>query len=653
MKKAILLLTGIILYMMMAYPQGVITIDASKQYQTIEGLGGMSHFAGGHTFSDAYITQLIDNLGCTVFRNETQEDYVTSLADLNSNTVNNGAGTVFDMNVQFANKIKAKGQHLVISTTWSPPRFMKQNNCNMQKTVTCGGSCGSYNCPDSTNYLKPSEYANYAKFLELYCKDYKTKTGFDLYALGIQNEPMFNEPYNSALMYAPQFSACLKIVGSYFAADPALSGIKFYGAEHMCNYADNNSTNENRKYIPYLLDDSATRQYMHAFAVHGYVDGISLDIGTAGDYTFFAQKTDSYNKRMWMTETVFASTNWKDYMNSGKGLFLALKYGHVSLWSYWVLEDNLYASGFPDGRTAVAKQFFRFIRPGLVQVDAADATSNLISMAFKKGSNWTIMILNTGSADQTITLTAAAGTTLPASFQRYQSTANNYCSYLGKTISNTLIIPDSSITTLYYNDSLPDVQWSNNPPQNVQITNLTETSAKLTWTAAPAWTVNTLPTNYNLNTNGYYVYSKEKNGDWTKLSPTAQPTLNYNITTGLKPGYKYTYGVMARDEMYNLSAIVEVTFRTPCTSSCPDTTDIPVVEDPSISVYPNPTDDVVTVCGAAQSMVVILDMNGKCIVSQECLKNEETINLNNVPQGMYLIKIIKNNRVVVKKIFVR
>ena len=641
MKKTLLLITGTILAAMMAFSQGTITIDASKQYQTIEGLGG---FGPDNGVTDAFVKHVVDILGCTAFRMATPPDFINSAANLTSGTIN-ASSSGMAANVSFANKVKAKGQQLIISTTWTPPAWMKQNNCECQKWggICCNSPCGTYNCPDTTNYLKTSEFANYGKYLDLYCKDFKTKTGFDVYALCIQNEPMFNEPYGSALLYAPRFAAAMRTIGARFAADPALSGIKFYGGEHMCTYAGNNGgQGDNSKYIPYLMDDASTRQYMHAFAVHGYVDGMSLDIGSSGDWASFASKTEGYGKKMWMTETGFANGTWSNFMNSAKGLFLALKYGHVSLWTYWVLEDNLYASGSPDGRTAIGKQFFRFIRPGAVQVDATDAAKDFISMAFKNGNDWTIMMLNGGSTEVSINLAAAAGTSLPTSFQRYQSTYNNYCSYLGKTTSNTLVIPASSITTLYYSASQPDVQWSNNPPENVTVTNVTETSAKLSWTAAPAWTMSAQPSNYSVATNGYYVYRKETNGTWTKLNTSgAQTTLFYNLT-GLKKGTKYTYAVQARDEFSNLSQFVEISFTTPCTTDCPDTTTIEIASvNTALTVYPNPCNDFVTLSTSDKDdsngmNVEVTDLSGKVML--KIILYDGKLDVSALNPGVYLVR---------------
>ena len=672
MKRKIITLLGFMAGWVLC-AQNTITIDASKTYQTIEGLGGFCEFAAGTTaYTTDYFKQIIDNLGCTAFRQETPTNFVTSLANLNSSTFNNGAGTLAASNVEFGQKIKAKGQQLVISTTWSPPFFMKQSQCTSQKvpatvggTPICGQACVqpvcAYNYPDSTNYLLASSYADYAKFLDYYAKDYKAKTGFDLYALGIQNEPMFNEPYNSGIMYAPEFGACLKVVGARFAADPALQNIKFYGGEHMCTYSGNSGgttgmwggTNAS-KYVQYLLDDATVRPYTHAFAVHGYVDGISLDIGSAADYTAFASKTDSYSKKMWMTETGFSDNGWTGYMTSAKGLFLALKYGHVSLWTYWVLRDNLYTSMLPDGRTAVTKQFFRFIRPGAQQIDAVDATTGLISMAFKKGSDITIMILNDGTTAQTLTINGAGGTTIPSSMQIYRTSATEYCGYLGKTTSNTITVPASSITTLYYNATTPDAQYAPNSPQGLTVQNLAETSGRLAWTAPADWTMNALPSNYTIKTNGYYVYRKEANGTWTKLSGMAQTGLTYNIT-GLKAGYQYTYAVIARDELYNLSARAEITFRTPCTTSCPDTTGIGLdpIADPSVAVYPNPTTGIIAVSGVAGNTAVVYDINGIAVLSQACTRDEEQLDLSGLADGLYIIKVIKSDAVIVKEVILK
>ena len=643
--------------------QNPATIDASKTYQTIEGLGGFGSFSAGSTFSSNYFKQVIDNLGCTFFRHELSPDYVKTLDSLNSGLVLSTAG-VFKTNVDFINTAKQKGTFRYIFTAWTPPAYLKSSKCHSQRVpkvaggpLICGQAClfpicaNSYNYQDTGNFLVPTYYDEYAKYLGLYAKGIKAATGTDIYAIGIQNEPMFNEPYNSALLYAPEFAACMKVVGPYFAGDGQLSGIKFYGAEHAFTYARNHGGDagawggtESSKYIQYLMDSASTRQYMHAYATHGNVDGMIIDNGSSSDWSQYANATTPYGKKMWATEMYMNSTDWPAIFASAGGIQIALKYGQVSAWAYWVLSGELYTSELPDSRTAAVKQYFRFIRPGYVQVDVTESIPSVGILAFKNGSDMTIVLYNENTSAKTINLAAAGGTTLPSSFQVYRTSASEYCAYLGATTSLDVTVPAQSITTLYSKASEPTVQWAPNSPANVAATNITETAARITWSMPADWTMKALPADYTIKTNGYYVYRKETNGTYTKLTPTSITNL-YFQTSGLKSGTTYTYAVVSRDDLYNLSAFAEVTFKTACTVGvdCPDALPETKID---FSVFPNPAHDLIRIklpSAGFGSELQICSSAGEIVKSMPVTSSEFSIDLMDMPSGLYIIRYISKD----------
>ena len=650
--KRLLLAAGLLAVQLSMFAQGEITIDASKTFQTIEGLGGYGPFAGSYT--DRHFQQVMDNMGVTMIRIDLPDDFVTSAANLASNTVNSGPTSTTGKKYVYVQKAKARGDVKFITTVWSPPAFMKKNNKVMCECCLAGQA---YSC-DTQNYLTPSKYSDFAKYIGLFAKDFKAQHGIDIYALSIQNEPMFNEPYPSALLYALPYANLLKVVGPYFKNDAALSGINFFGPEHMCQYGGNSGGSNGylvgqdaSKYIQYVLDDATTRQYLHAYAVHGYVGGVSIDLGTAGDWTQFANKTTAYGKKLWMTETGVAD-GWTGSYNAGKGMFLGLKYGQVSGWTFWVLADNMMNEDVADSRTAVGKQFFRFIRPGYQQIGATDATTGIASMAFKNGSDMTVVLFNEGSVKKSVTLKPAAGTTLPPSFQMYRSCETEYCAYWGSVTNYTFDLPPMSITTLYYKASEPTVQWGPNKPATATAGSITETSVRLSWTVPADWTINAKPSSYSLKTTGYYVYKKNDNGLWTKVNDMATTNLYYSIA-GLKPGFTYTYAIVARDELFNMSARKEITFKTNCSNNCPDTTQpIAVSEfyDPYIAVFPNPSTGLIQVSGADNSTVMIADMNGTVVLSRACANEQEAFDLATLADGMYIVKVIKESKVTTRKL---
>jgi len=153
--------------------------------------------------------------------------------------------------------------------------------------------------------------------------------------------------------------------------------------------------------------------------------------------------------------------------------------------------------------------------------------------------------------------------------------------------------------------------------------------------------MNATPSNYTVNTSGYYVYRKEANGTWTKLTTSGAITNMYYNVSGLKPGVKYTYAVQARDEFSNLSQFTEITFRTPCSSSCPDTTDIDInVIDNSISVYPNPANDIISITSADdinEMNIRISDLCGKVWIEKTIFDRQ--VDISALSPGVYFIRV--------------
>jgi hypothetical protein len=69
-----------------------------------------------------------------------------------------------------------------------------------------------------------------------------------------------------------------------------------------------------------------------------------------------------------------------------------------------------------------------------------------------------------------------------------------------------------------------------------------------------------------------------------------------------------------------------------------------------ISVYPNPTRDFINIItGSDQSEAFIYDMNGALLKHCE-IKSQDMIDLQNLPKGIYCIRILSNGTVYTRKI---
>lgn len=64
------------------------------------------------------------------------------------------------------------------------------------------------------------------------------------------------------------------------------------------------------------------------------------------------------------------------------------------------------------------------------------------------------------------------------------------------------------------------------------------------------------------------------------------------------------------------------------------------VEEPAVSVYPNPTQDLLQINGANGTTVRVFDLNGRCLLTTQ----EQLVNVQTLPMGSYLLQV--NTKVV-------
>lgn len=65
-----------------------------------------------------------------------------------------------------------------------------------------------------------------------------------------------------------------------------------------------------------------------------------------------------------------------------------------------------------------------------------------------------------------------------------------------------------------------------------------------------------------------------------------------------------------------------------------------------IAVYPNPSMDYFKITNARQSDIFIYNMWGQCVKSEKNISNDYLISTENMPNGMYLLKVLYNNKMV-------
>ena len=367
------------------------TINLGQLNQTLRGFGGASVWLGQLT--DANMDTLFGSgagtIGLTI-------DRVRIAPDGNWND-----------ELQNAKKVIARGG-IVMATPWTPPASMKTNN------NVVGGS------------LKSTEFANYANYLQSFV-NFMSSNGVSLYAISIQNEPDIQVTYESCDWTAPQMLT--------FARNNA-------GAIStrviMCE-----SFHFDKAYTDPILNDSVARPNVDIIGGHIYGGGLA-------DYPLARNN----GKEVWMTEHLNTDTSITGIIQTAKEMVDCMAIGNYNAYIWWYLkrfygpiDDN----GNRTKRGCVMAQFARWIRPGYVRVGATyNPSTNVYVCAFKSGNLVRIVTVNTGTSAVTQTFSITGGT-VPATFQRYRTSASEDLATLGTINTSggslTASLPGQSITS--------------------------------------------------------------------------------------------------------------------------------------------------------------------------------------------------------------
>ena len=441
-----------------------VTLDYGQRFQTIRGLGAMLY-----PFADRYTDPTFPDLfardfGASMARMEivptVQAEEPANLAtyltdpldviigemDLKG-TENNKAGEVikpiYDARLD---------DFKLIATVWSPPKWMKTNNDTRN-----GGS------------LRPDRREHFAKYLAAYCQGFEKTYGVPIFALSIQNELMFKEPYNSCL-YNPDTTEWADTMAAVTRAFRQY-GIrtKLFGPENMGLpgwFLENN-----RKFTAQVVTNRDTMHFVQAWAFHGYQSDGKTVASSKNNWAAYSQAFESTGKELWMTETSGNSPSWihtnkegtpDGALAMGVALHDALVAGNVNAWTYWSFQDgdkvneyNLTARGDKNSKKYnVAKHYFRYIRPGAVRVRATPDTDNLNVSVFLHDQQQTLTLVLVNIATDPIDVNLhIPATPAISTFKVFATTAE--ASFVGQPAAKvthgetSFSVPAQSIVTLY------------------------------------------------------------------------------------------------------------------------------------------------------------------------------------------------------------
>lgn len=410
-----------------------VSVDPSVTYQEIEGFG----FFGGADvwwadpnamWNDAWGEKVISDLGISIWRNEMYPPSIPGWQNVD-----------WSKQQPVVQGLKAKADKYkfdlkFITSVWSPPADLKWT-CDF----TWAGDPAAKRGPGTVSTrdggtLNPDKYMEYADWLKSHIQLYKNE-GIDLYALSLQNEPMFRQPYNSCIYTSEWYNDLVKAVVPQIKS--GFPGVKVFGSENMLEME---GKEENWPYFYHnaIKNDAAASANIDMLAVHGYSDGIAPSTGSAlaAMWTNHEKNISTpLNKQTWMTETSGYTDNWEKAdkpgaINLALDMHAALAYGNISAWVWWQgaeasSSEFSLMTGLNGGKKYyVSKQFYRYIRPGAIRLKCSSTDPDVFTTAFKNsGKNtYTIVLINAGDKAKSVTMDGAA---LPASFVMYRTNATN------------------------------------------------------------------------------------------------------------------------------------------------------------------------------------------------------------------------------------
>lgn len=606
-----------------------ITIEINTKFQTMMGIGA---FVDNSV--KPYLKNYTDDFGATVARigvignqleptNDNNNPFVLNRSALNYNAFD------WDMIKQLQNK---GVEHFILSI-WSVPAWMKDNASESAATAGVPNWTTTDNRVDTLLY---DEYAEYALALALV---FKEKTGKDLYGIGLQNEPTFNEPYPSAILPPKQFVKLINMVGRRFRQEGV--NCKLYMAEQVM--AQNASMYE---YLNALKADNEAWQYCDIKAIHGYAgDGITAYSANCTEWNTLKNsvKEAPHPKQLWVTETELKSATWADMISNLGAMSTAFSCGDVNLWTQWGYVANFTLQGQNNQLPYAQSQFAKFARPGSVRVSATTDNTNLMVNTFvntkKYNKEMATVVINKSATPISIKLT---GVNIPTNYSVYQTyNLNNFKSETAAQKDVAYLLPAQSITTFVA--PLPNAAPTIDPIEDRVIPN-NGAEQMITITGITDGDEGTQPLTVTASiTSGATVISNVRI-DYSSPNNTAKM---YYTPINNQAGNAVIKVEVADDGVVNNKTSIYANIKVLATTSVVEVTSL------NFSIYPTITQSVLNLKlpdNTFKSAMVINAM-GQVVMQASINSLNEVINIHKLRSGIYSI-IVKNDKEHLTKKFI-
>lgn len=369
------------------YAADTVVVNTGKEYQTIDGFGGMNHPEWmGSDLTDAQRQKAFgngkDELGFTILRIFVNPD---------SNQWNKAVPTA-----KFASQHGVK----VFASPWEPPSNLAESDSN-------GGKL----------HLPKSNYTAYAQHLNNF-GNYMKNQGVDLYAISVQNEPDFASEWTR--WSTDETTDFLANYADKITSTKVMSPESFQYAPETASWVKDGG----KKYYTKILNNQKAFANCDLFGTHFY--------GTQRAWMDFPA-LESCGKPIWMTEVYVPNSSsdadtWPEALDVAENIHNGMTVGNMSAYVWWYIRRSygpMKENGNISKRGYMMAQYSKFVRPGDVRIDATEQpTQNVFVSAYKNDADQvTIVAVNKTTSEYNQSFSMGSGESI-SGVTRYRSSGS-------------------------------------------------------------------------------------------------------------------------------------------------------------------------------------------------------------------------------------
>lgn len=369
------------------YAADTVVVNTGKEYQTIDGFGGMNHPEWmGSDLTDAQRQKAFgngkDELGFTILRIFVNPD---------SNQWNKAVPTA-----KFASQHGVK----VFASPWEPPSNLAESDSN-------GGKL----------HLPKSNYTAYAQHLNNF-GTYMKNQGVDLYAISVQNEPDYASEWTR--WSTDETTDFLANYADKITSTKVMSPESFQYAPETASWVKDGG----KKYYTKILNNQKAFANCDLFGTHFY--------GTQRAWMDFPA-LESCGKPIWMTEVYVPNSSsdadtWPEALDVAENIHNGMTVGNMSAYVWWYIRRSygpMKENGNISKRGYMMAQYSKFVRPGDVRIDATEQpTQNVFVSAYKNDADQvTIVAVNKTTSEYNQSFSMGSGESI-SGVTRYRSSGS-------------------------------------------------------------------------------------------------------------------------------------------------------------------------------------------------------------------------------------